>query len=92
MSSPLVLELLFDDRNIEEMTVHGVTPEQAEQVLDNGPRIGRNRRERAATHLMIGFDNGGACVAIPIEPAWEPGLWRPVTAWYCKPAEWGLAP
>jgi hypothetical protein len=39
------LDFLFDDENIEEMAMHGVTPQQALQVLDHGPRIGRSSTE-----------------------------------------------
>lgn len=88
-SDAWILDFLFDDENIEEMARHGVTPRQALQVLDNGPRMGRNRRDRRATHLVIGVDDGGACIAIPVEPTHDRTLWRPVTAWFCKPHEWG---
>ncbi len=87
-----IVDFLFDVENIEEMAIHGVTPMQALQVLDNGPRVGRNRTERRATHLVIGVDNGGACIAIPVEPTHDQTLWRPVTAWYCKPHEWNWLP
>lgn len=87
-----ILDFLFDDENIEEMAAHGVTPGQALQVLDNGPRVGRNRKERRATHLVVGVDNGGACISIPVEPTHDRTTWRPVTAWYCKPHEWNWLP
>lgn len=92
MSTPTILDLAFDAENLDEMAAHGVTARQALQVLENGPRVGRNRKARRATHILIGTDDGGACIAIPIEPTRDPDVWRPITAWYCKKHEWGLAP
>ncbi len=91
-TTPQILDLAFDDVNIDEMAAHGVSACQALQVLDNGARIGRNRKDRTATHLLIGRDNGGACIAIPVEPTADPTVWRPLTAWYCKSHEWNLLP
>lgn len=88
MSTPLVLGLQFDDVNIEKMAEHGITPRQALQVLDNNPWIGPNRRGRRAALVLVGLDDGGECITIPIEPT--PGgddVWRPVTAYPCKKAD-----
>lgn len=92
MSSPpiLILDLLFDDRNVEKMWGHRVTSTQALEIVDNGPRVGRNRKERRGTYLVVGRDNSGACIAMPVEPTYEVTLWRPITAWYCKQHEWQL--
>lgn len=84
----LILDLLFDDENLDEIAVHGVAPRQLFEVLDNHPRIARNRRDRRATHLIVGVDHGGACIAMPVEPTHDKVIWRPVTAWYCKAHEW----
>lgn len=92
MSTPLILDLLFDDSNLDEMAAHGVSPRQLLQVLDNGPRIGRNRKERRALYIMVGLDDGGTCIAAPLEATNDPSVWRPVTAWRCKKQEWGLLP
>ncbi len=37
--------------------------------------------------MLIGKDNGGACITIPIEPTIDKAIWRPVTGWYCKESE-----
>jgi hypothetical protein len=42
--------------------------------------------------MMIGRDRQGQCIAIPIEPTPVRATWRPVTAWFCKPHEWGWLP
>ncbi len=87
-----ILQLAFDDENIEEMAAPGVTPRQVMQVLNNRPRVARNRKGRRAMYLLVGVDDGGACIAIPMEPTRDATTWRPVTAWYCKPHEWNWLP
>ena len=88
MSMPRVLELVFDDLNTGKMARHGIRARQLLQVLDNHPWIGPNRRNRRAPFVIIGLDNGGKCITIPIEPT--PGdttTWRPVTAHPCRKAD-----
>lgn len=46
-----------------------------------------NRGDRAASHILYGTDDHGQCLAIPIARTDDPYVWRPVTAWYCKPRE-----
>lgn len=82
-----VFDLLFDDENESKLHAHGIRPEQVVQVLDNGPWIGLNRKERRASHIMIGVDDGGSCITVPLEPTYDPTLWRPVTAYPCKRAD-----
>jgi hypothetical protein len=66
---------------------HGITREQVEAVLHNYWVSIPNRRHRAADHLVIGLDNSGRCLTIPVLPTEDPVIWRPITAWYCKPSE-----
>jgi hypothetical protein len=47
----------------------------------------RNRRSGSADYLFIGRDRSGRCIASPIIETDEPGVWRPISAWRCKPAE-----
>jgi hypothetical protein len=56
-------------------------------VLDRSWTVIRNRKERAASHILLGTDDQGRCLAIPIVPTDDPYIWRPITAWYCKPSE-----
>jgi hypothetical protein len=67
-------------------------PERVLEVLGHPFAVKRNRKERRAPYLVIGRDDRGECIAIPIEPTHDPKVWRPVTAWYCKTAEWGFLP
>lgn len=87
MSSPLIEAFLIDDLNEAKISVHGLSVRQIIQVLENRHVIIPNRKRRRGIYLVIGRDNGGACIAIPVEPTHEPNLWRPITAWPCKDNE-----
>lgn len=87
MSLLILYGFLIDDDNEPKFWHHGLTAESVLQVLDHQHRIKRNRKERRASHLVIGRDRQGQCMAIPIEPTHDPHVWRPVTAWPCKPYE-----
>lgn len=66
---------------------HGIRPEQVEAVLDRRWSVIRNRPDRAAPFVLIGRDEQGRCLAIPIMPTNDRLIWRPITAWYCKSSE-----
>ncbi len=78
---PKVEELDFDPYNVAEMSRHGVECEDVIAVLAGRHRFFRNRRGRAATHLMVGPDASGRMLTVPIAPTRIRGKWRPVTAW-----------
>jgi hypothetical protein len=88
-SFPQIEDLQIDDENIEKMWAHGVLPEQLLQMLGNRPLVIANRKDRRGIYLVIGRDDGGACIATPIEPTPDPVVWRPITAWPCKKNEEG---
>jgi hypothetical protein len=83
----VIAELLFDDENEGKLASHAISVEQAWQVLDNPYVLEPNRRGRRADYLLIGRDDGGACIALPVERTIDPVIWRPVTGWYCKRSE-----
>jgi uncharacterized DUF497 family protein len=91
-SSPYIEDFAFDEENEEEMAKHGISPEQLLQVLDGPYRVRKNRHQRRASHLILGRDRQSQCIAIPVEPTHVREIWRPVTAWFCKPHEWGWLP
>lgn len=91
-SSQMIAEFSFDEENEAEMAAHGISPKQLVQVLDGLYQVRKNRRGRRAAHMVIGRDHQGQCIAIPIVPTYDRRVWRPVTAWYCKPHEWGWLP
>jgi uncharacterized DUF497 family protein len=80
----------IDDQNAEHFARHGIRFDQVYEVLDDDHHyFGRNPRSdlHVATHIVIGYDYGGACLTIPAFETATPGLWRPVTACYSTPAE-----
>ena len=84
---PRVADFAFDDENVDKMWEHGIRQEQVRQVLDNRPAIVVNRKGRRGLYMIIGRDNGGACITVPIEPTADVLVWRPITAWPCKESE-----
>lgn len=89
MSRVVVEDLVIDDENEDKFAAHGILARQVRQLLDRPHTIKKNRRERRATYLLVGRDRQGQCIAVPLEPTYRTTLWRPVTAWYCKPHEAG---
>lgn len=85
-----ILVFLFDEENEDKIWEHGFTPADLVSVLSKPHAVKRNRENRAASHLVVGKTDRGACVAIPIERTHDPYTWRPVTAWPCKrhEADW----
>ena len=87
MSSPRIKAFLFDDENEGEIAAHGLSSYRVIQVLDNNHTVLPNRKRRRGTYLIIGRDNGGSCISIPVERTHRATLWRPITAWPCKKGE-----
>jgi hypothetical protein len=87
---PTVSELVFDETNVEKLDRHRLTPRQLLEVIRQPFVVVRNRKGGIATHLLIGRDRGGWCIACPIGPTTESQVWRPITAWYCKESEEAL--
>jgi hypothetical protein len=67
MSSPSIDTFSFDDENEDEIATHGLSTRQVIQVLDNVHIILPNRKGRRGLCLIIGRDNGGTCISVPIE-------------------------
>ena len=84
---PVIAGFVFDDINEDKIGAHGLTTGQVLQILSNRYIIVRNRRNRRALHLIIGTDDGGGCIAVPVEKTHDPLMWRPITAWSCKDHE-----
>lgn len=82
-----IREFVIGERAAEKFWVHGITRRQVEEMLLNRMVVTLNCKDRAASHLAIGRDNHGRCVTVPIVPTADPSIWRPVTAWPCKPGE-----
>ena len=87
MASEQVTALDIGLRTLDKASFHGITEAQLQTVIMNSHVLIRNRKQRAASHILIGRDNQGRCLAVPVIPTQENGRWRVVTAWYCKPSE-----
>jgi hypothetical protein len=79
--------LEFDEENEAKFAEHGLVAQQIDQILDSVFIVAQNRRGRRGIYLLIGRDHGGSCIAVPVEATNALGIWRPVTAWRCKPAK-----
>ena len=87
MSSPHIDTFLFDEENEEKISAHGLSVYRVVQLLDNKNIIMPNRKRRRGKYLIIGRDNGGTYISVPIESTNKYGLWRPITAWPSKKGE-----
>src|SRR5512147_2640561 len=70
----------LDDANTEELAAHGLAAEILDEVLENRPRFRRNKKNRAATHQMIGPNSGGQFWVVCVVET-GPAIWRPITGW-----------
>ena len=77
----------LNHRTEQKIWVQGITRRQIEEILRNRWIVLTNRRNRAADYVVIGRDDNGRCIPVPILPTEDPSIWRPVTAWYCKASE-----
>lgn len=75
------------DRNEDKLAAHGLSALRVDQLLGNDHLVVPNRGERRGQFLVIGTDNGGACICVVIEETRLPDIWRPVTGWSCKDSE-----
>lgn len=78
----------WNEGNLDELASHGVARRNVLQVSQGDPRFRRNRRGRAASHQMIGPDDGGKIWVVCIVQAPDrPGVWRAVTGWQARASE-----
>lgn len=76
------------DEDVAHMARHGVRPEDVLAVWQEEPKYRRNRKSRAASHQMIGPDQGGRFYAIFIrQDDLTEGLWRAITGRRATAAE-----
>ena len=80
MARITVLEFAIGDRAETKIWAHGISRDQVYEMLENRLIVVVNRRKRAAKHVVIGRDNNGRCIAVPVLPTDDPIRWRPITA------------
>lgn len=77
-----VLALEWDEVNTGHLIrEHGVHPADVEYVRSNNPLFFCNLPGRGATHVMIGIDDHGYSLYVPIIATAVPGRWRAISAW-----------
>jgi hypothetical protein len=75
-----IAEWDWRDGDVEHLATHGVQPADVLAVWWEEPRYRRNRKNRAASHQMVGPDGRGGFFAIYIRhDAVETGRWRAIT-------------
>ena len=88
MARTSILDLVFTDHAVSAFDDWNILPDDLFDILEIGDYVvTRNRQGRAASHVLIGYDGRGRCLAAPIAPTHDPTTWRVVTAWPCKPSE-----
>lgn len=76
------------DEDVEHLSRHGVRPADVLAVWRQAPKYRRNRKDRAASHQMIGPDGGGTFFAIFIrQDELMTGRWRAITGRHATDAE-----
>ena len=82
-----ILDFEFSEWTEAKFWRHGISRRQIREMLHNRMIVTTNRKNRAADFMVIGRDDSGRCIATPILPTNHPAIWRPISAWYCKPSE-----
>lgn len=83
-----IAEWDWRDGDVEHLAAHGVQPSDVLAVWREAPKYRRNRRNRGASHQMVGPDAGGRFFAIFIrEDDTEGGRWRAITGRRATAAE-----
>lgn len=83
-----ISEWAWDDSNVDHMAEHAVAPADIEAVWSGEPKFRRNKRDRAASHQMIGPGGGGRRIAAFIlEADASEGRWCVITARVATGAE-----
>jgi uncharacterized DUF497 family protein len=82
-----IVELEFDDYNMEKLKFHKVEPTEVIQILENEFTVRRNKKAASGDLQLIGRTNGGRILTVIITPTSVEGRWRPITAWTSTTAE-----
>lgn len=84
--APRIDAFVLDDDNRAKFERHKLADWEVLEVLDHERRVVPNRKGKRGEWLVIGGDGAGRCIAVPVERT-KRGLWRPITAWFCKESE-----
>ena len=87
LANPDIDDFIFDTENEAKFAAHGISARQVWDLLEHKYNLKRNRKGRRGLYLIIGRDESGNCIAVPIEATADTGIWRPISAWPCKSSE-----
>jgi hypothetical protein len=63
---------------------HHIDTEQVRSLNKRRYVVTRNHRRAATPYLLIGEDEQGRCITVPVAPTDDPLTWRVASAWYCN--------
>lgn len=63
---------------------HHIDDEQVRSLIERRYVVTRNHRRAATPYLLIGEDEQGRCITVPVAPTEDPLTWRVASAWYCN--------
>jgi hypothetical protein len=87
MSRIEIVELNITTTAVDKLWGYGLRPAQVRSVPSRHWVAARNRTDRAAPYLLIGHDDQGRCLTMPIVLTDDPLVWRVIAGWYCKRSE-----
>lgn len=88
MARVTVARLLISDNAADHIWErHGINTDQVLSLVDHDHVLIRNHG--TAPYRLIGRDDQGRCIAVPIAPTSDWLTWNVVTAWYCDREEQG---
>jgi len=71
----------WDENNENHLARHGITPNEAEQVVLNGPAWMRNKKGRSGDWKAVGITDGGSALTIIVAVNSNDGVLRVITGW-----------
>lgn len=78
----------WDDGNLEHLRAAGLSWRTVYEVAEEAPRFRVNKKNRAASHQMVGPDYAGHMwVLCIVEAPGFSGVWRAVTGWSARDHE-----
>lgn len=81
-----IAEWQWDDGNLAELAAHGLDRYTVLDVAQEAPKFRRNKRQRAASHQMVGPDRGGQFWTVCIVHVYDE-TWRAITGWRSEQRE-----
>jgi len=82
-----IVELRISRRALRKIIARGIGEAEPFEVWFNRHVILRNRRNRAASHRMVGKTDGGRMLTLLMTQTEDVGVWVAVNAWPASKAE-----